>query len=72
MARINIGSTNFFSKEAYQQYLEGRKTVENERYRKPDETIFDALLSEEADFSKDENAEEIVEALGRAGRIYGK
>ena len=46
MARISIGSANFFSKEAYQQYLEGRKTVENERYRRPDETIFDALLSE--------------------------
>jgi hypothetical protein len=72
MARISIGSANFFSKEAYQRYLEGRKTIENERYRGPDETIFDALLSEEADFTKDENKEEIVEALDRAGRIYGK
>jgi len=24
MARISIGSANFFSKEAYQRYLEGR------------------------------------------------
>jgi len=72
MARISIGSTNFFSKEEYQQYLDERQSVENERYRGPDETIFDALLSEDADFMKDENREEIVDALGRAGRIYGK
>ena len=72
MARISIGSTNFFSKEEYQQYLQGRKTVDNERYRKSNETIFDALLSEDADFTKDENANEIVEALRRAGKIYGK
>jgi len=63
MARISIGNANFFSKEAYQRYLEGRKTVENERYRKPDETIFNALLSEEADFTKDENMEEIKDIL---------
>jgi len=71
LARISIGSVNFFSKESYQRYLEGRKTIENERYRKPDETIFDALLSEDADFTKDENAEEIVSALDRAGKIHG-
>jgi len=72
MARISIGSGNFFSKEAYQCYLAERRTVENERYRGPNETIFDALLSEDADFLKDENAQEIVGALNRAGRIYGK
>jgi hypothetical protein len=71
MARISIGSANLFSKETYQQYLEGRKTIGNERYRKPDETIFDALLSEDADFTKDENAEEIINALDRAGKIHG-
>ena len=72
MARISIGSANFFSKEAYQRYLRTRKTIENERYRRYDETIFDVLLSEEADFTKDENMEEIVDALDRAGIIYGE
>ncbi|MDR0316084.1 MAG: hypothetical protein LBH97_04205 [Treponema sp.] len=46
-----------------------RATIENERFRKPDETIFDALLSDEADFTKGENGKEIVEALGRAGNL---
>ena len=72
MSRASIGSADFFSKGEYRQYLQGRKTIDNERYRRPDETIFDALLSEDADFTKDENADEIVEALDRAGRIYGR
>lgn len=69
MARVSIETPCFFSKEAYRHYLEVRATIENERFRKPDETIFDALLSDEADFTKGENGKEIVEALGRAGNL---
>jgi len=69
MERISLVSPQFLSKDTYYQYLESRKTVENERYRKPDETIFDALLSSEADFTKNENAKDIIDALERAGSL---
>ena len=69
MDRISIESPQFLSKDVYYHYLEKRKTIENERYRKPDETIFDALLSSEADFTKGENAKDILDALNRAGSL---
>jgi len=69
MNRISIESPQFLSKDAYRHYLETRKTMENERYRKPDETIFDALLSSEADFTKNENSKDILAALNRAGSL---
>jgi len=47
----------------YQDYLTTRKTVENERYRSEEETIFDALSSKEADFSSDEDGKRIVEFI---------
>ena len=52
MDRISIDSPLFLSKDTYYQYIKTRKAMENERYRKQDETIFDSLLSSEADFPK--------------------
>jgi len=69
MDRISIENPQFLSRDTYLHYLETRKTMENERYRKPDETIFDALLSSEADFTKRKNAKEILDALERAGSL---
>ena len=69
MDRISIDSPLFLSIDAYNQYIKTRKVMENERYRKPDESIFDALLSSEADFTKGENANDILNALNRAGSL---
>jgi len=69
MERINLNSPHFFTINTYNDYLKTRKTIENERYRKPNETIFDALLSPEADFTKNENTNEILNALERAGSL---
>ena len=63
MADINGGSTSFFSEETYQAFLEKKKIPFNERLRGEDETIFDAALSEEADFTKYPEGREILEAI---------
>jgi len=52
-----------FTEESYQNYINQKNALVNKRLRGKDETIFDALLSEEADFTKSPNADEIIAAV---------
>jgi hypothetical protein len=63
MADVNGGSTSFFSEETYQAFLGQKKTPSNERLRSDDETIFDAALSEDADFTKHPEGSKILETI---------
>ena len=63
MAGINGGSASFFSEETYQAYLKQQKFLLNERFRDENETIFDVVLSEEADFTKHPEGKEILETI---------
>jgi hypothetical protein len=53
----------FFSEESYREYLRKKSERHNEKYREDDETIFDALASNEADFTKAPGGEEIINAI---------
>lgn len=63
MSKVNGGSESFFSKETYQEFLLKQSFVQNARSRGKDETIFDVVLSEEADFTKCPEGEEILKAI---------
>ena len=52
-----------FTEESYRKFIEKQKPLVNERLRGKNETIFDALLSEEADFTKSPYADEIIETV---------
>ena len=53
----------FFTEESYREYLKQQSPIQNDRIRGKDETIFDALMSEEADFTKTPYGDEIVSTL---------
>jgi hypothetical protein len=63
VAYIKIGADSYYSEETYKKYLEAEEKVLNIRLRDKDETFIDALLSDEADYTADENGNEIVETL---------
>jgi hypothetical protein len=63
MAFVRGNDESFFSEETYQDFVEQRSLFHNERIRGKDETIFDAALSEEADFTKYPEGEEILKAI---------
>lgn len=63
MAFVKGGDASFFSVETYQAFIEQKNLLRNERLRGEDETIFDAALSEEADFTKYPEGEEILNAI---------
>ena len=63
MAFVRGGDESFFSEETYQNFVKQRNLVINDRLRGEDETIFDAALSEEADFTKYPEGEEILNAI---------
>ena len=63
MAFVNGGETFFFSEETYQAFIERKNQLHNERLRDDDETIFDAALSKEADFTQYPEGEEILKAI---------
>ena len=63
MAYISGGSESFFSKDTYQDYIKQKSSIHNERLRGEDETIFDAALSEEADFKKHPEGKDILESI---------
>ena len=63
MAFVTGGSESLFSDETYQAFAERKSPFHNERLRAEDETIFDAALSEEADFTKYPEGKEILEAI---------
>jgi hypothetical protein len=63
MIGVNGGSVSFFSEETYQAFLKHQNSLLNERLRGEDETIFDVVLSEEADFTKHPEGKEILEII---------
>ena len=63
MAFVRGGSESFFSEETYREYVLKKSYVHNERLRGEDETIFDAALSKEADFTKFPEGKEILDAI---------
>lgn len=63
MAFVSGGETSFFSEGTYQAFIERKNQLHNERLRSDDETIFDAALSEEADFTKYPEGAEILKAI---------
>ena len=63
MAFVRGGDVSFFSEESYQAFVKQKNLLYNERLRGEDETIFDAALSEEADFTKYPEGEEILNVI---------
>jgi len=63
MAFIKGGEASFFSEETYLAFIEQRNLIHNERLRGEDETIFDAALSDEADFTKYPEGGEILKVI---------
>jgi hypothetical protein len=63
MAFVRGGSESFFSEETYQDFVKQKSLIHNERIRGDDETIFDAAISEEADFTKHPEGKEILEII---------
>jgi hypothetical protein len=63
MAFVSCDSESFFSEKSYKSYLEQKTSIHNERLRGEDETFFDAMLSEEADFTKTPEGREILEII---------
>jgi len=53
----------FFTEESYQEFIKKQNPLVNKKLRGKDETIFDALLSEEADFTKSPDAADIIAAI---------
>jgi len=60
---INGGSESFFSEKTYKAFLEKKNFVRNMRSRSKNKTIFDVVLSEEADFTKHPEGEDIVKVI---------
>ena len=63
MAFVRGGDESFFSEETYQTFIKQRNLIYNDRFRSDDETIFDAALSAEADFTKYPEGEEILNVI---------
>ena len=53
----------FFTEESYREFVEKQNPLVNKKLRGQSENIFDALLSEEADFTKSPNADEIITTI---------
>ena len=51
------------SPQAWQKYLDNYETVSNERLRSDGVSFLDAMLSEEADFSRTAEGKRIVELI---------
>jgi hypothetical protein len=63
MAIVRADDEAFFSEDTYKDFVKERALYHNERYRDKDETIFEAALSKEADFTKHPEGEEILKAI---------
>jgi len=59
---IDLGM-EFFTDESYQEYQKRQNSRRNDRLRGDNETIFDALLSDEADFRNTPHGAEIISAI---------
>ena len=59
---ISLGS-GFFSEESYQDFVKQKSPLHNKRLRGKNETIFDALSSKEADFTKGIHGDIIIKTI---------
>lgn len=53
----------FFTEESYNEFQKRQSPLTNDRLRGKDETIFDALLSKEADFSQSPDNDLIISTV---------
>jgi len=58
-----MNSIQNFSQQAWQNYLDNKETVNNERLRPDNMSFWDAILSEEADFTKTPEGKKIAELI---------
>jgi len=63
MTDIVKADEELFSEELYQKYLSKMTQIKNDRKRGEKETIFDALMTPEADFTKAPYGDEIISAI---------
>jgi hypothetical protein len=56
-----------FSEKSYKEFLSQKETIFNTRIRPNDESVWDALLSDQADFTKLPNGKEILATLNKLG-----
>jgi hypothetical protein len=56
-----------FSEESYRDFLNQKYSVNNTRIRPDNESIWDALLSEQADFTKTADGKHILEVIKNLG-----
>jgi hypothetical protein len=56
-----------FSEESYKEFLNQKQTINNARIRPSDESIWDALLSEKADFTRLPEGKELLETIKHLG-----
>ena len=65
MADLISIDEEFFTEESYQEYLKEQNERHNDKFRGDNENIFDALSSEDADFTKAPYGDEIISAIRR-------
>jgi hypothetical protein len=63
MAFIKLKQEDVFSEEAYKAFLESEAVASNARLRNAGVSFVDAMMSPEADFTKTENGEAIVNTI---------
>jgi len=63
MVFVRADAASFFSEKTYKEYSERKIRQQNDRLRGENETIFDALLSDDADFSKEPYGNDIIKAV---------
>jgi hypothetical protein len=63
MAFVKLGQENIFSEDVYNAFLESEAVSPNARLRDDSVSFIDAMLSPEADFTKAENGEIIVNTI---------
>jgi len=63
MAIIRMNEWESSFEDDYRAYFERRETIDNERYRSEEETIFEAFSSKEADFTNDEEGKQILKLI---------
>lgn len=63
MAFVKLEQGYIFSEEVYQAFLGSEAVASNARLRNASVSFIDAMMSPEADFTKTENGESIVNTI---------
>jgi hypothetical protein len=62
-----VGTDIVFSEKAYKEFLNQKQFISNTRIRPEDESIWDVLLSEQADFTRMPGGDRILEVIKGLG-----